>query len=493
MTDSAHDDDRRTPGGDPVVRHREDDFAPDDTVAPRDEARRLACQAHLTRFLGDEFTLLTEKVSMGIHLDVYVFGPSEAFPHVTLVTSGMSDVAMTMPPGAEGDRMELMLGVPAGWPGIDPLDSELLGPENFWPFKLLKDVARIPSTYNSFVTWGHTIADDEGDLYAPGLPYTGALVAPPLGYPAQIMRATTPAGEVDHLAVLPLTREEMDFKVATPGGGDALIDRLQERGVTAVVRPDRPGVVAGPPPWSVHVLTPKPMRHLGDALATVMPNRAALLAEDGSSEEVLPAGDDDFVRWRVSGPIQPLQLARDAEASPQGELVAAALRDHQGVITLTPERDGSGGQVVAVMAMLSILAEGDLVAAIWFPQQQHVTTGEQLTKEIADGVPLHFRVRPLEVTDGSPAVITHGFAALGGQEVLYREDGLDTARLTRWTTKMLARHYEMDDELPGLGTQLKFGWTKYELLQAEHPTTGAPVLEIVEAPKKKRGLFGRKG
>lgn len=489
-----------TPGGDPVHEHHDPTFA---DTAPRDEARRQAFEFHLRRFLGDDFTLLTERVSPGIHLDLYVFAPSADVPHVTLVTAGVSDRPMTLPDGAEGAgdrRLELMLAVPPGWPGLDPLtEAPLEDPKNFWPIKMLKDVARIPSTYDSHLAWGHSIIDDEGSLVAPGVRFGGALVGPPLGYPPPMMRATTPAGEVDLLAVLPVLPDELDFKVATPGGGDALIGRLQERGVTAVVDPDRPAVVGGPPPWSVHVLTDAPLRHLGDALATVMPNRAALLAETGSIEEVIPAGaDEDFVRWRVSGPLAADALRRDAAAGAAADELRPALDRHRSVITLTPESHDPEHPTIAVMALVSMLIEGDAdadqrgvgVAAIWLPQQRHVTTAAQFHADIEANVPLTFRVHPVDLPGGAAAVQTHGLAALGGQEVLYREDELDHPRLTKWANRMLGRHFEDTSELPAPGTVLKYGWTKYQLVEIQHPVSGEPVLEILPAPKK-RGLFGR--
>ena len=104
----------------------------------RDPVRRAAFEAHLTEFLGDRFTVLSERTSRHIHLDVYVFAPSQAVPHVTLVTAGMSDLAMPVPGSDAQLRMELMLGLPHGWPGLDPLEGETLAQEeNFWPLRLL--------------------------------------------------------------------------------------------------------------------------------------------------------------------------------------------------------------------------------------------------------------------------------------------------------------------------------------------------------------------
>ncbi|WP_154792589.1 suppressor of fused domain protein [Occultella kanbiaonis] len=492
-TDPTRDQPRPAPttrGGDPVFEHAPAGITPS-APAPRDEVRRTAALAHLTEFLGDDHTVLTEKVSAGIHLDVLVFRPSEEVPYVTLVTAGMSDVPMNTPATPGGDRMELMIGLHPGWPGIDPLDAGLLAdPANFWPIKLLKDVARIPSTYDSYVAWGHTIADDHGDLFAPGGPYTGAIVGPPVGYLAQIMRAPTPAGEIDYLAVFPLRPEEMAYKIAVPGGGDALLDRLMDARVLAVAERDRPGVVAGPPPWSVHLLLSSRPDHLGEVLDQAVPNRAAQFAKERRQEGVVPVGDAESVRLRLfRGRLTATALSEDGGAGPLRESVLPAVAEHAGVVTLTPERDGDGDPLMAVMAMATMLTERNDVIAVWLPHQQHVTTAEQFRKDAGGGAVVTYRVHPSEVPEGR-AVITRGFAALGGREVLFRDPNRTHKRLTTRLQGALASTGDAGDRAPRAGQQLKYVGSRYELVEAAHPLTQEPVLELVRSAKR-RGFFGR--
>ncbi|MGO1975059.1 MAG: suppressor of fused domain protein [Propionibacteriaceae bacterium] len=488
------DDDRLTPGGDPFFDHRDDQAATSgDPVAPRDEVRRRACEAHLTEFLGDDFHLLSEKVSVGIHLDVYVFPPSEQSPHVTLITSGMSDLAMNVPEGFTGNRLELMIALPPGWPGIDPLDWDQFSAEsNYWPLRMLKDVARIPSTYDSYITWGHSIVDEDQSLFAPGVQFAGAIVGPPLGYPPRIMRAVTPVGEVDYLAVFPTTQAEMDFKVATPGGGDALIDRFTESNVTAVIDPTRSSVVSGPPAWSVRLLMANRADHLGEVLDEALPNRAARLAEERAEESVVPTADGQEVRFRVSGPLNPEQLITDAAHSPLADRVNGPVREHGGVLTLTPVGPGIGDEFMAVIAMAVMIAERSDVLALWFPQQQYVTTAEQFRTDAMDDALLTFRVHPTEFPDGGTAVITRGLAALGGREVLLRDDEMDHDDLVKRVTSALGKLDGAASSAPAADQQVRYGFSKYVLREGVHPGTGEPVLEMVPPEKKKRGLFGRR-
>src|SRR5690625_6616776 len=77
----------------------------------------------------------------------------------------MSDLPMPVPGSGAQLRMELMLALPRGWPGLDPLEGEALArEENFWPLRLLKDVARYPSSFDAYLSWGHTVDGSAGDL-----------------------------------------------------------------------------------------------------------------------------------------------------------------------------------------------------------------------------------------------------------------------------------------------------------------------------------------
>lgn len=447
---------------------------------------------HLTEFLGDDYTVLTEKVSAGIHLDVVVFRPTEAVPYVTLVTSGLSDVPMNTPT-QRGERLELMIGVDPGWPGIDPLDADLMkDPANFWPIKLLKDIARIPSTYDSFLTWGHTIEDKDQALFAPGSPYTGAIIGPPVGYPPAIMRATTPVGEIEFLSVFPILPQEMDYKVAVPGGGDALMDRLMDTPVLAVAARERPSVVTGPPPYAVHLLMTGNPRHLGDVLDTAVPARAELFAQDRLVEGVVPATGDEAVRFRLfRGPLLADALFEDAMGSPEADLVRPAVKDHRAVLTLTPERAGDGDPFMSVMAMAGMLLDRPDVTAVWLPHQQHVATAEQFAKDLDGAAIVTYRVHPIDVPTGQ-AVITRGFAALGGREVMFADPVRTHERLTNRLEGALASTDDDGDRVPTAGQQLRYVGSRYQLVESTHPVSGEPVLEMVKPAREKgRGLFRR--
>jgi len=454
----------------------------------RDPVRRAAFEAHLTEFLGDRFTVLSERTSRHIHLDVYVFAPSQAVPHVTLVTAGMSDLAMPVPGSDAHLRMELMLALPHGWPGLDPLEGETLAQEeNFWPLRLLKDVARYPSGFDAFLSWGHTVDGSAGHLDRGPSPFSGAVIGPPLGYPPELMRAPTPRGDVQLLAVMPLTPAEMAFKASLPSGGEALVDRMLAADVDAVISPGRDSVVDGPAPWAAHLLMSRRHLDLGTVLSAALPELAVQLSEQGMAEHVLEAGDGEQVRIRVGGRIHPATMEGALRANPAAEALRAAVTEHASTVTLTPENPGTGAPVTAVMALVTLLIEHSDPVVLWLPHQDHVTSCDDFIADLSAGVLVHYRVHPTRAPAGMGAASTRGLAALGGLEVLARSRHLSQHQLAQ-------RIHAMVEGVPGQGAQalpaagasVAFGPEQYQLVEAPDPISGTPVLELRAVPGDQR-------
>ncbi|YAL82664.1 suppressor of fused domain protein [Dermacoccaceae bacterium W4C1] len=476
---------------------------PDDAigrVAPRNTARRTAYVAHLRSFLGPEIQVLSEKVSIGINLDLYVFPVTPERPFVTLVTFGMSD----LPSPDLGLLSELLIAVPAGWPGIDPLDGELLkDPANFWPINLLKDVARIPAVSGKSVTWGHSIADVEGELFRAAPQFAGSVIGPPAGLPPQLMVAETPDGTVETLAVIPITAPEMEYKVSLPGGGDSLIDRFFDAGVSVVVAPDRQDV-ATPPPYAAHVLMRHRAEDLGRAVAHATPNWAQALSDDRRHEAVFP-DEDNPVRLRVSGSIAPAAVHRDPLLLVT-DAGRSAIEEHQGVLTVLPEVGGDGVQATRLLSWVSMMFESEDALAVWLPHQGRVLTRDEFETAIdREPVVLASLVRT-STPEGHPAVITRGMAALGGTEVWSSEaNGWTHEQLEKRVRSLLNKAEGEPDEVPKAGARMKYGFSWHELVPGVRPGTDEPVLVVTAARKpigsgeatpekeKKGGLFRRRG
>src|SRR4051812_32971873 len=99
-------------GGTPIFQHGE--------AAPFEPARGEECieqiSAHIEAHLGKVETVFHEVVSDTVHVDVHFVKPTEGFPFVRLVTSGMSVLPMSVPEGMDVPRyVELLVTLPGDW------------------------------------------------------------------------------------------------------------------------------------------------------------------------------------------------------------------------------------------------------------------------------------------------------------------------------------------------------------------------------------------
>ncbi len=103
-----------SPAGAEILRHqpREREFEP----ATGDSSAIEQIEAHIEEHLGEVDQVWHEMVSDLVHIDIYQIPPTVDRPFWTLVTTGMSDLPMTVPEGAEDyTYAELMLCLPPDW------------------------------------------------------------------------------------------------------------------------------------------------------------------------------------------------------------------------------------------------------------------------------------------------------------------------------------------------------------------------------------------
>ncbi|WP_313148068.1 suppressor of fused domain protein [Stenotrophomonas sp.] len=230
------DTDDVSPGGSPILVHsREKDFTP-----AQGESHIEAISAHIERHLGPISGVFHEIISDLVHIDVHVVPANEQFPYLRLVTSGMSDLPMTLPDGAPGSAyMELMVALPADWPiSDDAFEDE----RNYWPVRLLKTLARLPHEYDTWLGFGHTIPNGHpAEPYAPGVGFDGAIVLPPVTAPEDFgTLQLDDARTIEFMSIVPLYPEEMDLKLKKDA--EALLDRFDAKNIQDVIVPGRVNV-----------------------------------------------------------------------------------------------------------------------------------------------------------------------------------------------------------------------------------------------------------
>lgn len=232
---------RRAGPSSPTVRHSQEAA---DRIAEAQREPDLI-EAHVAEHIGPIATVLHEIVSQSVHLDILRIDPTAKRPFTTLVTMGMSDLPMAVPEPRINQHMrfaELMLCLPPDW----PVDLETLTEErHFWPYRLLKDLARLPHVYDSWLWLGHSVPNGKpARPYAAGTALCGAVLLPPTTAPTGFRLLDAGNGkEISFHAVFPVTGAEMALKLKD--GAEALARRLAKAGVTEIVAPGRACVADG--------------------------------------------------------------------------------------------------------------------------------------------------------------------------------------------------------------------------------------------------------
>lgn len=207
-------------------------------VAHADDER---ISRHLRARLGAEGMVFHELVSDRVHVDVHLVPPTHDRPSVVLVTSGMSALPMTVPESvtdrATWEHAELCMVLPPTW----RFDEAALSDErSYWPIRVLKQLARLPHEYGTWLGWGHSIPNgDPAAPYCDGTKLTGVIVIPPFALGGEFFEV--PGAPPLHVfQLLPVTSAEMDFKLRHDV--DALLERLEAEtrdpyGAVDVARP----------------------------------------------------------------------------------------------------------------------------------------------------------------------------------------------------------------------------------------------------------------
>jgi suppressor of fused protein SUFU len=223
-----------TPGGSVIHRYDTEAWAPS-RVGLSDEATReyaeLRRQA-FERLFGTVRGIAHESLALIPHVDVHTYvrrgaGGSEVY---SLVTSGMSDLTMTVPAGAE-DRRRVELIFYCTEPKPEYIET-------------LRWLAHFPHDQKTWIGMGHTIPNGN-----PPAPFWGSsildtiLLLPPIvnrdtTLPKELVLGGDP---VNFLWVVPLSTPECNLKLAK--GLDALMDLFERNRHPHVFDPARKSYV----------------------------------------------------------------------------------------------------------------------------------------------------------------------------------------------------------------------------------------------------------
>jgi hypothetical protein len=194
---------------------------------------------HLDKFYkSEEITVFHEMVSLDFHLDIYFINSAEDDFNI-LLTSGMSLLEMTVPDNVDNPELykftELMILLPKSIEFGKVFPS---GNENDWLIGMMKETARFPHHYDTWLNIGHTLqANADMETYSKETYYVGLVVLPSVTFDEEF--TTIKAGDeiINIYSIFPLYQNELEYKIAN--GYNALLDKLIEKNGKEVFNPKR--------------------------------------------------------------------------------------------------------------------------------------------------------------------------------------------------------------------------------------------------------------
>lgn len=195
-----------------------------------------ALEEHIREHFGCFPSVYREFSAPDIYIDICVIPPSESRRYYTLVTLGMGSHEMDIPQqyADQPARIELFMRLPAEWKVGESTE------EWNWPLILLKNLGRLPISCDTWLGRFHTV--DNRETFADNTRLSATLILEPDCLSEQARSCTLPSGDtVEFLEVVPLYREEMQFKV--DASGEELLNRLGGKAFDRIVDIDRPSAV----------------------------------------------------------------------------------------------------------------------------------------------------------------------------------------------------------------------------------------------------------
>lgn len=263
-----------------------------DDVELYEEEEIDAIEDHIKEYYGDFPTVFHEIVSPDIHCDICIVPPSKERNYYTLLTMGMGAHIMDIPKelaDEEYGRAELLICLPPDWKVGEN------GEEWFWPISLLKNLARLPINCETWLGWGHSV--DHQQPFSETTELCGSLLIYPENVEDGAEVCTLPNGDnVNFFEVIPIYREEMDFKI--DNDTKALLERM--RNVSHIVDIGRENTCADYRP-----VKRMPIDRISDHAGKITEKKLPLAPINGANHIAI------FMRWCIEHDLVAPEFYRD--------------------------------------------------------------------------------------------------------------------------------------------------------------------------------------
>lgn len=180
---------------------------------------------HLDAYFDeDEVFVLHEKVSEILHCDIYVIKPNQekGRNYFILLSCGMSAIRMKIPREFKkaSSLAELVILLPSNWKmKYEGFKNE----NNYWPVRLLKELAKYPHFNNSWLAYGHTFSYSESEELSGNCKFQGAILLDSTILPKEFTEINRLFRKSIRIySVIPLYKREIEYKIKH--GTDALLN-----------------------------------------------------------------------------------------------------------------------------------------------------------------------------------------------------------------------------------------------------------------------------
>ncbi|WP_282014040.1 suppressor of fused domain protein [Marinifilum flexuosum] len=225
----------KSESGSPIYRY--EDFQPKEFEPATGDSSIEEISNHIEKYVGKIETVFHEIISDQVHIDIHWVKPTKERPFHTLITSGMSDKAMTTPKDVEDANFaELSICLPEEWK-ISEKDFE--DEKNYWPIRWLKYMARFPHEYDTWLGWGHTLPNgDPAEPFAENTELNTMLLLPTIVLGEGFHELKLKEKSINFYTLIPLYNEEVELKMRK--GVEALFDGFDKHAVSDILDIHRP-------------------------------------------------------------------------------------------------------------------------------------------------------------------------------------------------------------------------------------------------------------
>ena len=206
---------------------------------------------HLSKFYDDdEIFVFHEIMSMDFHLDVY-FIKSQKHSFNILLTSGMSSMEMDLDQNIKNRNelkfAELILLLPKEIEFGEIQNGEN---ENDWILSMLKQTARYPHHYGTWLGIGHTIqATEELEPYDINTEFVGSIILPSVTFDEDFTKIEMDGNEINFYSLFPLYKNEFEYKIEV--GYSKFLDLLIKANSNEILNIKRPNLIRKKKLWNL--------------------------------------------------------------------------------------------------------------------------------------------------------------------------------------------------------------------------------------------------